>query len=100
MSGSYDFEEQERLEELKGWWEDNRWYVLGAIGWQYWSAQQADDAAAMYVAANKGPKEQQLAAFDALVAKHPGSYFASEAQLVARFRRVFWSASETRIFDC
>ena len=61
MSGSYDFEEQERLEELKGWWEDNRWYVLGAIvaavlafagfrGWEYWSAQQADDAAAMYAA--------------------------------------------------
>jgi len=94
MSGSYDFEEQERLEELKGWWEDNRWYVIGAIvaavlafagfrGCEYWSGQQADDAAAMYAAANKGPKEQQLAAFDALVAKHPGSYFASEAQLVA-----------------
>src|SRR5260221_1984056 len=98
MSGSYDFEEQERLEELKGWWEDNRWYVVGAIaaailafagfrGWQYWSGQQADDASAMYVAALKGPKEQKLAAFDALVAKHPGSYFASEAQLVAAKER-------------
>jgi hypothetical protein len=56
MSGSYDFEEQERIAELKGWWEDNRWYVVGAIaaavlafagfrGWQYWTASQADDAA-------------------------------------------------------
>src|SRR5881394_764928 len=79
MSGSYDFEEQERLAELKGWWEDNRWYVIGAIaaallafagfrGWHYWTASQGDDAAAMYSAALKGPKEQQLAAFDSLVA--------------------------------
>jgi predicted negative regulator of RcsB-dependent stress response len=94
MAGSYDFEEQERIAELRGWWEDNRWYVIGAIvagvlafsgfrAWQWWSASQADDAAAMYAAAVKGPKERQLAAFDGLVAKHPGSYFASEAQLVA-----------------
>ena len=94
MSGSYDFEEQERLAELKGWWEDNRWYVIGAIaaailafagfrGWQYWTASRADDAGAMYAAAVKAPKEQQIASFDALVAKHPGSFFASEAQLVA-----------------
>jgi predicted negative regulator of RcsB-dependent stress response len=93
MSGSYDFEEQERIAELKGWWEDNRWYVLGAIvaavlaflgfrGYQYWTASRADDAAAMYAAAAKEPKEQQRAAFDGLVAKHPGSFFASEAQLV------------------
>ena len=31
MAGSYDFEEQERIAELKGWWEDNRWYIVGAI---------------------------------------------------------------------
>ena len=94
MSGSYDFEEQERLSELKGWWEDNRWYVIGAIaaavlafvgfrGWQYWTVREVDDAAAMLVAAAKGTADQKIAAFDALIAKHPGSYFASEAQLVA-----------------
>src|SRR5829696_3302112 len=94
MSGSYDFEEQERLAELKGWWEDNRWYVLGAIvaavlafagfrGWHWWNAKQADDAGAMYSATMKLPKEQQIASIDSLVAKHPGSYFASDAQLVA-----------------
>src|SRR5438874_304110 len=94
MSGSYDFEEQERLAELQGWWEDNRWYVIGAIaaavlvfvgfrGWQWWSVRQSDDAAAMYAAATKAPKDQEVAAFDALVAKYPGSYYASEAQLVA-----------------
>lgn len=94
MAGSYDFEEQERIAELQAWWEDNRWYVIGGIvaavlafagfqGWRYWSAVQADDAALMYAAAAKGPREQQVAAFDGLVAKHPRSYYASEAQLVA-----------------
>jgi len=93
MAGSYDFEEQERLAELKGWWEDNRWYVVAAIaaavlafagyrGWHYWSASQAEDAAAMYMAASKAQKEQRAAAVDALVAKHPRSYYASEGQLV------------------
>ena len=93
MAGSYDFEEQERLAELKGWWEDNRWYVVAAIaaavlafagyrGWQYWSASQAEDASAMYMAASKAPKEQRASAVDALVAKHPRSYYASEGQLV------------------
>jgi predicted negative regulator of RcsB-dependent stress response len=93
MAGSYDFEEQERIAELKGWWEDNRWYVLGAVvaallalagyrGWQYWNASQAEDAAAMYVAVSKAQGEQRVAAVDALVAKHPGSYYASEGQLV------------------
>ena len=59
MSGSYDFEEQERIAELKAWWEDNRWFVIGGIaaaliafalyrGWIYWSARQAEDAAAMF----------------------------------------------------
>jgi len=93
MAGSYDFEEQERIAELKGWWEDNRWYVVAAVaaavlafagyrGWLYWSASQAEDAAAMYVAVSKAQKEQRVAAVDALVAKHPGSYYASEGQLV------------------
>ena len=93
MAGSYDFEEQERLAELKAWWEDNRWYVVGAIaaavlafagfrGWQYWTASQAEDAAAMYVAASKAQKDERVAAVDALVAKHPRSYYASEGQLV------------------
>jgi predicted negative regulator of RcsB-dependent stress response len=93
MAGSYDFEEQERIAELKAWWEDNRWYVIGAIvaavlafagyrGWHWWSASQAEDAATMYAAAAKAPKEQQVASFDALIAKHPRSYHASEAQLV------------------
>ena len=59
MTGSYDFEEQERIAELKAWWEDNRWFVAGGIvvailtfagyrGWHWWSQQRAEDAMAMY----------------------------------------------------
>ena len=98
MSGSYDFEEQERIAELKAWWEDNRWYVVGAIvaavlafagyrGWKEWSARQAEDAAAMYqpvADAAKAKDAKKLAsAADAIIAKHPGSFYASEAALVA-----------------
>ena len=59
MAGSYDFEEQERLAELKAWWEDNRWFVLGGIvaaalafggwkAWQAWQARQLSEAAALF----------------------------------------------------
>ena len=97
MSGSYDFEEQERIAELKAWWEDNRWYVIGALiadlvafagfrGWQYWSARQEEDAAAMYkpvADAAKAKDAKRLSeSAQALVAKHPSSYYASEAALV------------------
>ena len=111
MADSYDFEEQERLAELKGWWEDNRWYVLGAVaagvlafagfrGWQYWSASQAEDAGAMYAAAGKAQKEQRVASVDALVAKHPRSYYASEAQLVVakdKFEAGDFAGAEKRL---
>ena len=98
MAGSYDFEEQERIAELKAWWEDNRLFVLGAVvaaivafagyrGWVYWQARQADDAAAMYrplaEAAKAGDAKRIPEAAQAVIAKHPGSYYASEAALVA-----------------
>jgi predicted negative regulator of RcsB-dependent stress response len=93
MAGSYDFEEQERLAELKAWWEDNRWYVVGAVaavlivffgyrGWNYWNAQQSEDASLMYRAMADAPKAQQAAQVDALVAKHPRSFYASDAELL------------------
>jgi predicted negative regulator of RcsB-dependent stress response len=94
MSG-YDFEEQERLAELKGWWEDNRWYVVGGIvaaivafgGWKAWQgyqARQLSDAAAMFrpVAQAKADPKKANDAAQAVIAKHPGTYYASEAALV------------------
>ena len=97
MTGSYDFEEQERIAELKAWWEDNRWIVLGAVvaafvafaayrGWVYWNARQAEDAAAMYKPVAEATKAKDAKkipeAAQALIDKHPGSYYASEAALV------------------
>ncbi len=99
MAGSYDFEEQERIAELKAWWEDNRWYVAGAIvaailvfagwrGWQWWTVRQAEEAAALFkpvAEAPKGDEAKLTQAAKPLVDRYPGSYFASEAQLaVAR----------------
>ena len=97
MSGSYDFEEQERIAELKAWWEDNRWYVIAAIiaalaafagfrGWQYWNASQEADAAAMFrpvaeAAKNKDAKRLASSAQE-LAGKHPGSFYASQAALI------------------
>src|SRR5512140_234877 len=98
MAGSYDFEEQERIAELKAWWEDNRWYVIGAIagliiafagykGWQYWSARQDADAASMYTpvaeAAKGNDAKRIIDASAALRGKHPRSFYASQAALVA-----------------
>lgn len=95
MAGSYDFEEQERIAELKAWWEDNRWYVIGAIvaailvfagyrGWKWWTAREAEAAAALFkpvAEAPKGDEPKVAQAAKPLVDKYPGSYFASEAQL-------------------
>ena len=98
MAGSYDFEEQERLAELKAWWEDNRLYVAGAViaaivayaGWQasrWWGVRQAEDAALLYkpvAEAAKGKDAKKIAeAAGPLIGKHPGSFYASESALIA-----------------
>ncbi len=97
MTGSYDFEEQERLAELKAWWEDNRWYVLGAIvaaliafagyrGYQWWTVRSADAASAAYkpvaeaVAAKDNKKIEDAA--QKVIQEHPGSFYASDSALV------------------
>jgi predicted negative regulator of RcsB-dependent stress response len=97
MAGPYDFEEQERLAELKGWWEDNRWYVIGAIvaailafagyqGWKAWTQRKADEAAGLYrpvAAAAKDNDPKKIAeAARPLLDKHPRSFYASETALV------------------
>src|SRR5687767_4317248 len=97
MAGSYDFEEQERLAELKGWWEDNRLYIIVAIvlavlalvgweGYKVYRARQAEDAAAMYrpvAAATKANDAKRVAdSGKALIDKHPRSFYASEAALL------------------
>lgn len=98
MAGSYDFEEQERLAELKAWWEDNRIFVFAAIGaalvafgswqgWKMWKEHQAEEAAALYrpvADAAKAADPKKIAEASApLIAKHPGSFYASESALIA-----------------
>lgn len=97
MTGSYDFEEQERLAELKAWWEDNRWFVLGAVvaavlafagyrGYYWWNARQAEEAAALYkpvaeaIAAKDNKKADESA--QKVIQEHPGSFYASESALM------------------
>lgn len=97
MSGPYDLEEQERIAELKGWWEDNGKFVIAAIvavllaiagwrGWLWWSASQAEDAGAMFHAVEKAARDRDpkktAEAAQALADKHPGSFFASDAALI------------------
>ena len=54
--------------------------------WGYWSARQADDAAAMYAPVAEAVKAKDAKkvgeAAQPLLAKHPGSYHASQAALV------------------
>jgi predicted negative regulator of RcsB-dependent stress response len=96
MAGSYDFEEQERIASIQHWWEDNAKFVYTAVaafvlsvagwkGWQYWSAVQAADAATMaaeLLKARGDPKKSADLA-QAVIDKHPRSFFASEAALVS-----------------
>jgi predicted negative regulator of RcsB-dependent stress response len=97
MAGSYDFEEQERLAELKAWWEDNRMFVFVAVGlaivaligyegWKVWKVRQAEDAASLYrpvAAATKANDAKRVSdAGKALIDKQPGSFYASDAALM------------------
>ena len=55
----YDLEEQEKIDALKGWWQENRMTVIavaiagavsygGVSGWKAWKTHQAQQAAAQY----------------------------------------------------
>lgn len=95
MAGPYDLEEQERIDEIKDWWNANGKFVYAGIaaflialggwkGWQHWTQSQAEDAAKMYADVTKLRADAKKfgEAIDQLVAKHPGSFYASEAQLL------------------
>ena len=97
MAGSYDFEEQERIAELRAWWEDNRVYVIaaavalvvGIAGWEgykAWKANRMEDAAMMYRPVAQAAKDndpKKLAdAGKTLMEKHPSSFYASETALI------------------
>lgn len=96
MAGQYDLEEQERIAEIKAWWEDNAKFVIALVvaaflaiagwkGWEYTSAQRSEDATAMFQPVAKAAKDKDAKAVEAtakaLIDKHPSSFFASDAAL-------------------
>ncbi len=96
MAGSYDFEEQERIAAIQHWWDDNAKFVYAAVaafvlsvagwkGWQYWSSVQNADAAAMEaeLLRSRGDAKKSASLAQAVIDKHPRTFFASEAALIS-----------------
>lgn len=94
----YDLEEQEKIDALKGWWQENRAMVLvvvavgvatyaGMEAWKSWKAREADQAAQQYAAfqaaAAGGDASKIVAAAQAIEAAVGASPFASRAALAA-----------------
>ncbi|MEY4083364.1 MAG: hypothetical protein RL483_733 [Pseudomonadota bacterium] len=91
-----DLEQQEQLEAIKGFWQDNRWWILGLLvavfgGWALWAGWQAFNSS-QASAANQayGPFEKAYAAQDLpaataaaklLLEQHPNSRQADLAGL-------------------
>ena len=94
----YDLEEQERLDELKDWWQKYGKFIYAALaalilafagltGWRSYEKSQNEQAAVLFksvekVAAEKDAKKLSDAA-GALVEKFPGTFYATEAALLA-----------------
>ena len=95
---AYDLEEQEQIEAIKGWWQDNGKLVMvgvivcllaiaGFQGWRYYRAQQAERASTLYSqldeaeAANDAKRVRDIAA--QIVDRHGSTQYAGMAALAA-----------------
>jgi predicted negative regulator of RcsB-dependent stress response len=87
----YDLEEQEKLDDLKAWWEQNSKYVSAAVvvvalvvigvqGWRWYQRTQAEQASVLYQAVSQAAK-----ANDVSKAKEPAS------QIVDRYARTAYA---------
>jgi predicted negative regulator of RcsB-dependent stress response len=87
----YDLEEQEKLDDLKAWWEQNSKYVSAAVvvvalvvigvqGWRWYQRTQAEQASVLYQAVS-----QAVRANDLSKAKEPAT------QIVDRFARTAYA---------
>lgn len=96
MSGPYDLEEQERLDAIRHWWEDNARLVYAAVvalllavgGWRgyvFWSNTQKEEASALGagLAKARGDAKATAELAQQLADKHPRSFAASDASLAA-----------------
>ncbi len=98
----YDLEEQERISALKDWWD--RWgtwvyaaltaFLLGVAatqGWKFFQKQQTMEAESLFVSVQKVAQESTATkewkklsdAAKALAEKYPGTFYATDAQLMA-----------------
>ena len=96
MSGPYDLEEQERLDAVRHWWQDNARFIYGAVvavvlgigGWRgyvFWSESQKEEATSLAAGLSKarGDAKATVDIAQQLVDKHPKSFAASDAALAA-----------------
>ena len=99
---AYDLEEQERIDALKDWW--TKWgiwvyaavgaFLIGVLavqGWRYYQKSQGEQAEMLFKSLQKTAQEGAAAketkklseAASAIAEKFPGTFYASEAQLMA-----------------
>ena len=101
----YDLEEQEKLAELKTWWEQYGTFVAGVLavaaialagwqGWRIWQDRQAQQAGGLYEAllraSQAGDAKALRDAAGALLEDYPGTLYASLGALTSasfQFRR-------------
>ena len=93
----YDLEEQEKLDDLKAWWQ--QWGnllsgvvlaialgILGVQGWRWWQGQQAEQASVLFSAVSAAVKANDVAkakeANSQLIAKFGGTGYAPRAALL------------------
>jgi len=104
----YDLEEQEKLDDLKAWW--NRWgnLVSGVVvavalgvfavqGWRWWQGSQAEQASVLFAAVNTAAKsndvEKAKEAAGQLAAKFGGTGYAPRAALLVA--KLMFDAGDT-----
>jgi predicted negative regulator of RcsB-dependent stress response len=95
---AYDLDEQEKLGDLKAWWQRNGNIVTGIVvvlalavagtqGWKWWSKKQAQEASTLYFAISEGMTKNEAAkvkdATAQLLEKFPSTGFAPRGALLA-----------------
>jgi predicted negative regulator of RcsB-dependent stress response len=99
-----DYSEEEQVERLRKWWDENGTSIIVAVvlsvgallGWRYWqdsTERQASEASAVYqqmidaveqsrvVPGNDGPVQQVRSSAEQLIAEYPSSAYADYAHL-------------------
>jgi predicted negative regulator of RcsB-dependent stress response len=84
----YDLEEQEKLDDLKAWWQ--RWgnvvtavavaaciALAGLQGWRWWTAKQSEEASALFTGLSQAVRAQDLPKAKEAVAQLEDKYSRS-----------------------